>query len=1259
MDHTSKDPVTRAPLTIRFPENLPISEKASDIIAAIKAHQVIIVAGETGSGKTTQIPKMCLEAGLGLHGQIGCTQPRRIAALSVSRRIAEELSATWGEDVGCKIRFSDKTKRNTRIKVMTDGILLAEVRSDPKLSAYEVLIIDEAHERSLNIDFLLGYLRELIVKRPDLKVIITSATIDTDLFSKAFGGAPIFEVSGRLYPVEVRYVPLVSDDDADEISYVDGSLHAVEDVLNESYDGDVLVFMPTERDIREVCDRLEGRFAKAIEVLPLMGSLSAGEQERVFRCGDKRKVIVATNIAETSLTIPRIRYVIDAGLARISRYGGKQRTKRLPIEKIAKSSAQQRAGRAGRVREGVCIRLYDELDFNERPDFTDAEILRANLAEVILRMKAFGLGEIETFPFLNPPEGRAIRSGYALLHELGALDVENILTPLGKELARLPVDPTIGRVLLQSRREHALPEALVIAAGLSIQDPRERPLEKKEKAEAAHRAFVHPDSDFLTLLNIWYAYNSESKISKSQSHLRKFCKANFLSFMRMREWSDLHFELREAMAAKPQEFPPTSDIKRFDGRYRAIHRAVLSGFLGQVAFRSDRNTYRASGGRELSIFPGSALSEKSGPKQGEQRHRGGDARNPEKDQWIVAGEIVETSRTFARMAARIQSQWIEELGSHLCKRTVEEPQWVAARGEVVAKERITLYGLVLAYRRMNFSRYDSYQATEIFVRNTLIGESSIFDFPWIERNRKVADKVAMRLSGMGRLDRIALEDRLVGFYIERLPNISTTSDFERFIKTTLAKSPACLDITEAHLTGGNPLPEEGDAFPDTIEIAGTAVNLHYRYQPGGSRDGVTMALPLALAQRIPPRMLDGAIPGLREKQIAYLISALPKDYRKQLQAIPGVSHLIARHRLIHDRPLLEAFIEVLREEYGVTVPPRIISLDSLPEHLKPRIELVSDSGVISSGRDLSSLLTEMADVSLDAKTTHLAAWRDVRKEWERELIPGWDFGDLPEQVEVTKVSGVPVFLYPALVCQDDGVSLRLLDSKEEAITESFVGIRKLAQHVLAKEVHEIKKQSKEVDTFKGLITLYCTSDHMKEELVRASLARMFEGELVYPLKQSDFEEMLRVARTRMPNLAGSILGWIKGSLELRRALISLKRPYPGMREDLDTLLSVNFPSSTPYEVLSHLPRYLKGMMLRSERADNDPKRDQERAQQLVPFVELVKKKAPSLPAGFRWMIEEFKISLFAQELGTQYPVSAARLEKILRASEPVAAKKNA
>ena len=1249
MNQPQREQQSRTPLSVTYPEALPITEKRAELVAAIKAHQVVIIAGETGSGKTTQIPKMCIEAGLGLKGQIGCTQPRRIAALSVSRRIAEELSVTWGDEVGCKIRFSDKSKKHTRIKVMTDGILLAETRSDHLLSAYEAIIIDEAHERSLNIDFLIGYLKTLLPKRPDLKVIITSATIDTEMFSQAFDGAPIFEVSGRLFPVEVRYVPLIGEHETEEeLSYVDGAVNAVEEVLEESHLGDVLVFMPTERDIRECCERLSEMYAKSVEILPLMGSLSAGEQERVFRLSNTRKVIVATNIAETSLTIPRIRYVIDSGLARLSRYNGRQRTKRLPIEKVAKSSARQRAGRAGRVQEGVCIRLYSEDDYNERPDFTDPEILRANLAEVILRMKAFNLGDIGNFPFLNAPDGRAVRSGYALLHELGAIDDRNELTSLGAELARLPVDPTIGRILLQARREHTLPEAIVIAAGLTIQDPRERPTEKREKAEEAHRRFVHPDSDFLTLLTIWTRYTAEWQASKSQSQSRKYCKANFLSYMRMREWGDLIGELQEAMGVKVGEVKPVDSIKRFDGRYRAIHRSILSGFLGQIAYRVDRNTYKAGAGRELSIFPGSALVEKAPARGAMQNTKRARSRNAEQDQWIVAGDIFETSRLFARMVARVQVPWIEELGKHLCKRTFEEPRWVPERGEVVARERVVLNGLVLAHRKINYSRYHPREAADLFVRSALIVESSPFEYPFIRANRKIADKVATLLASVGKLNRIELEERLVQFYVERLRGISSSVDFHRFVKSELQRDAVAFYCPQSYLTNEVGGLSGAESFPDTIEIGGTTVDLHYRYEPGRERDGVTLALPLALARRIPARMLDGAIAGLKEQQISYLIRSLPKELRKRIEAIPSIGRYIAQHPTLQDAPLLEGIVSVLRADFSIEVSAKSLSLDSLPLHLRPRIEVRSETGSVVSGRDLDEVLAQVVPTDGDETTRDLGAWRHLRTEWERDRVTAWDFGDLPEKIEVTKVAGVPMYVYPALRWEDDTrVALRLVDSADEASSVSHVGIRKLAQLVLSREVQEITKQAKDVDSLKHLLVLFCNADAMKEQVVEATLSRMFEGEVEYPLREEHFAKLLVTAKGRMPNLVGTILKYTKECLELRRALIGIPRPYSGMRQEIDELMPATFVASTPFEHLQHLSRYLKGMTLRCERAEKDPKRYDERVQQLVKYTELVRKGGVSVPSQLRWMVEEFKISLFAQELGTQYPISAARLEKFI------------
>ncbi len=697
--------------SINYPTELPITARKDDIVAAIRANQVVVIAGETGSGKTTQIPKMCLEAGLGIEAKIGCTQPRRVAALSISRRIAEELAVNWGREVGCKIRFDDRSSPHTYIKMMTDGILLAETQGDPLLSEYNAIIIDEAHERSLNIDFLLGYLKGLLAKRNDLKLIITSATIDTGAFSRAFNDAPIIEVSGRLFPVEVVYASFdEASDDRGDMTYIDAAVRATGQVLDEPHGGDVLIFMPGERDIRETGDLLEGRFGHEAEIVPLFGRLSAGDQQRVFAPTARRKIVIATNIAETSLTIPGIRYVIDTGLARISRYNPRTRTRRLPVEPVSQSNANQRKGRSGRVQDGVCIRLYSEEDFLARPAFQQPEIQRSNLAEVILRMKAFRLGEIETFPFLNPPSPAAIQGGYALLQELGALDEARALTALGNDLAHLPIDPTLGRMLLQSQREHATRELLIIAAGLSIQDPRERPLDQKDAAAAAHKKFTDPKSDFLTLLNIWNAVHDEWEKLRTQNARRKFCRAHFLSYLRMREWQDLHAQLHGAL-----EKLDTVKLNESSADYAAIHRAILSGLLGHIALRKERNLYQATGNRQVSVFPGSALYDR-----GERRAPAARGKAPPKPAstqqlpWIMAGEMVETSQLFARTVAGIDPLWIVQLAPHLCKVTHQNPRWVVAAGNVLVDEKTTLYGMEVNQRKVAFGNINPAEATDHF-----------------------------------------------------------------------------------------------------------------------------------------------------------------------------------------------------------------------------------------------------------------------------------------------------------------------------------------------------------------------------------------------------------------------------------------------------------------------------------------------------------------------------------------------------------------
>ncbi|MEA3209275.1 MAG: ATP-dependent helicase HrpA [Chthoniobacter sp.] len=1007
--------------TIRYTAELPITARREEILEALRAHQVVIVAGETGSGKTTQLPKMCLDAGLAVRGRIGCTQPRRVAALSVSRRVAEELGVNWGREVGCKMRFNDDTGRDTRIKFMTDGILLAEIQSDPLLRGYTAIILDEAHERSLNIDFLLGYLQGLLRKRGDLKLIITSATIDTEAFSQAFGGAPIIEVSGRLWPVEIRHAPVASFATAepdDECSHIQAAVQATEDALIESDAGDVLVFMPTERDIRETRELLEGSLGVGIEVIGLFGRMPAAEQQRIFAPGPRRRVIVATNIAETSLTLPRIRYVIDAGLSRLSRYNPRTRTKRLPVEAISQSSANQRAGRAGRVQDGICIRLYAEDDFEKRPRFTQPEIQRANLAEVILRMKAFRLGEIESFPFLNPPHSTAIRAGYQLLHELGALNDTNELTPLGDELARLPIDPTLGRMLLQARQEQALPELLIIASGLSVPDPRERPEEQKEAAASAHRAFADPDSDFLTLLNIWRA-SPELESKGSGNALRRFCKTSFLSPSRMREWRDIYRQLADAVEEAPGtgfQKHRTPNVERrtpkeesravllrssaFDvGRstfrkvgappvessYAAIHRAVLAGLLGQIAQRHERNTYKASGDRLVTLFPGSNLYERrEKPRRGEVKPADQSRQPP----WIVAGEIVETSQLFARTAAGINPEWVIELGAHLCQFRHTEPHWSAKAARVLALERVLVHGLEIARRQIDYGRINPVHATELFIRGALVAEEARIPLRFFAENARVRDKIETALTRVRSRRAHDLEESLYQFYAARIEGVSSVHDLNRLVRSRLAGDPDFLCATEADLIGDADASYDRAMFPDQVSLGNTALPVTYAYTPGHEADGVTVRVPLPFAEQLTTGQLQWMVPGLREELIGVLLRALPKSIRKPLMPLEPKIREIASEFQPGRADFLPALAEFLTRKYRVTVRAEDWPPQSLPAHLQPRVEVVDRGNkTVAAGRDLASIQAQV-----ESRDQRSEAWEKAARHWERRAVSAWSFG---------------------------------------------------------------------------------------------------------------------------------------------------------------------------------------------------------------------------------------------------------------------------
>ena len=1272
----------------------------------MRTHQVLIVAGETGSGKTTQLPKMCLEAGLDRTGRIGCTQPRRVAAMSISRRVAEELGVTWGREVGCKMRFNDDTARDTRIKFMTDGILLAEIQSDPLLRAYSTLILDEAHERSLNIDFLLGYLQGLLKKRADLKLIITSATIDTEAFSQAFGGAPIIEVSGRLFPVEVRYAPIGETDEegalVGDVSFVEAAARATEDALIETDSGDVLVFLPTERDIREARELLEETLGKNFEVLPLFGRLAGADQQRIFAPGAKRRVVLATNIAETSLTIPRIGTVIDAGLARMSRYNPRTRTKRLPVEPVSQSSANQRAGRAGRVRDGLCIRLYSQEDYEKRPRFTQPEIQRANLAEVILRMKAFRLGDVENFPFLNPPLPQAIRGGYQLLQELGAmLEAEGntwVLTALGHELARLPLDPTLGRMLLEARQEGALEEMLVIAAGLSVPDPRERPEEARETAAAAHKVFAHPESDFLTLLNLWNAAPPpEGKsVHTSRNALRRFCKANYLSLSRMREWRDIYRQLAETMRdiaerrahprAAKQEFrgkgrSQSGDLAREADRYAALHRSILAGLLGQVAQREERNLYKASGNRAVTLFPGSGLYARTAkkPKPAASAKPGTPKTN--QPEWIVAGEIVQTSQLFARTVARVDPQWIVELGSHLCKFSYVAPQWSAKAGRVLVWERVLLHGLELCKRQVDYGRIDPAAATDLFIRGALVAGECRIPARFFAENQSLRERIENALTKVRSHRMHDLDGALYRFYAERITGVSSLHDLNRLVREHITADPRFLCATEADLMDADHLAYDREAFPDQVALGNSVLPLTYAYNPGEEEDGVTVRIPLPLAERLTPAELQWMVPGLRAEQIGELLRSLPKSIRKQLMPLePKVREIVAEFQP-RGESLPAELAKWMEHKYRVSIQTG--DWKALPDYLRPRVEVVDRKNKpVAAGRDLPAIRTAM-----DAQRVQSDAWETTARRWEKPAITAWAFGDLPESLVVEHVGGAPLLAWPGLALRKDGahgggeVDLKLFRKRTDAQAATPAGICRLAELALARDLAWLQKELRSLAgpgggaqsapkqhpiAFGDALAQLSVQLHaprpkgaaangvetLQQSAYRHIVTHAFRLEPLYPLTQDRFNAMVESARRELPLLARRVSELTAQILGLRQTLLASSKRYPGLEADLERLVPADFLARTPHAQLPHLPRYLGAMKLRAERASISPlylTKDAEKAKPLAPFLpggDFEKTLPPQNRETFRWLLEEFRVSLFAQELGTAQPVSVQRLRAL-------------
>lgn len=1256
---------------------LPITAKKDEIIAAVANNPVVIISGETGSGKTTQIPKFCLAAGRGIDGKIGCTQPRRIAATTVSRRIAQELGEPLGQSVGYKIRFQDKTGPDAYIKIMTDGILLAETQNDPDLIEYDTIIVDEAHERNLNIDFILGFLKTLLKRRKDLKVVITSATIDTEKFSKAFDRAPVIEVSGRMYPVEVRYHPydLKAADD-DDPAHIEMTVRALDQLQRESLSGDILIFMPTEQDIRETREAIKGRQYKNVTVLPLFARLSTAEQSKVFAPAAARKIIIATNIAETSITIPGIKYVIDTGLARISRYTPRSRTTSLPVTAISQSSAEQRKGRCGRVENGVCIRLFSEEDFHTRPLFTLPEILRANLAEVILRMIALKFGDISDFPFVDRPDPKSIKDGFDLLVELGAIALISKpktagskpgykLTKTGKLMAKMPIDPRLSRMLIEARVQECLDEMTVIAAALSIQDPRERPLEKAAAADQAHKNFKDPSSDFITLLNIWNQYhqvwNSQKTISQSFKQAKKFCQAHFLSFKRMREWFDIHGQLTQIL--KDYRFrrrrltpPAARDSNREPGEYAplyaAIHKAVLSGFLANIAVKKEKNIFQATKGREVMIFPGSTLFNRA-------------------KTWIVAAEMVKTSRLFARTTAGIDSNWLESLGRDLCKYTYLEPHWERKRGEVVASEQVSLFGLVIFPRRpISYGRINSREAAEIFIRSALVEGDIRQPFLFMQHNRKLIDEVRDMEDRIRKRDILISEDEMFRFYHQRLKKCYDIRTLQHLIKQK--GSDRFLRMGPADIRQYSPDAAELSLFPDRIDIGNQSFDCKYSFQPGENVDGVTVKIPSSLAPAIPSDSTDWLVPGLYREKITALIKGLPKAFRKQLVPVTRTVDVIINAMPKEENSLITALGKFIYSRFNVDIPAAAWAENLLPEHLKMRFVITDPTGAeLAAGRDPAILSQNFSGRADPQEPQEI---KTARKQWEKTGLTCWDFPDLPATIIIDGKNTAEWRLYPGLekaaLKQKSTVNLRLFQQPDQAVKSHQDGVAALFTIHFSNDLKFLKKSLTLPQKAAKMADYFGGAGRFEKMLYQTVVNTLFRKNL---RSQEAFDSH---AESVAPNIITSGRALLDKSMTVlaayhatRTIIYSLeithgksrtaKQFLKDQREQLTRLVPETFVQLYSTDRFVHLVRYLKAIEIRAQRASVDFEKDRAKAKEIALFTaglntmlkELTPGASPQKKAAveeYFWLIEEYKVSLFAQELKTAAPVSKKRLEKKLK-----------
>ncbi|MEW9798667.1 ATP-dependent RNA helicase HrpA [Alteromonas sp. CYL-A6] len=1220
---------------------LPVSDRKDDIKAAIAGHQVVIVAGETGSGKTTQLPKICLELGRGVDGLIAHTQPRRLAARSVASRIAEELNTPLGEKVGFKIRFSDQVSENSYVKLMTDGMLLAEMQSDRFLNQYDTIIIDEAHERSLNIDFLLGYLKQLLAKRPDLKLIITSATIDPERFSRHFNDAPIIEVSGRTYPVEIRYRP--PEELGDDIDQTDAIVAAVDELRNEA-PGDILVFLSGEREIRDTQDALMRQQYRNTEIVPLYARLSASEQNRIFQSHTGQRIVLATNVAETSLTVPGIKYVIDPGMARISRYSARSKVQRLPIEPVSQASANQRAGRCGRVSDGICIRLYSEEDYLGRPEFTDPEILRTNLASVILQMLALGLGDISAFPFVQPPDGRNINDGFRLLEEIEAMARKKgrpVLTPLGRKIARLPIDPRYARMVIEAETTNALSEVMVIAAGLSIQDPRERPQEKRQQADEKHSAFADKDSDFISLLNLWKAFR-EQQSALSQNQLRKWCKTHFINYLRMREWQDIVSQLKKAVAELGM------GISRQEADYAAVHQALCSGLLSHLGMKDKDREYLGSRNTKFMIFPGSDIA-KSQPK------------------WVMAAELVETSRLFARMAARIDPAWVESLAKHVTKSSYSEPHWSKKRGAVMAWEKVTLFGLPIVMRRqVVYSTLDPVVCHDLFIREALIAGETRLRYDFLSHNQALLEEVDELEQKTRRRDLVVDEQQLVDFYASKIPaDVNNEAAFKKWFKQL--KDKDSLKLSEQDVYRQQPEMAVAQAFPDQWRQGNITLPLRYHFEPNADDDGVTVMIPLPLLNQVEDIGFDWQVPGLRHERIVAMIKSLPKRLRRNFVPAPNFADACLADISQTDkqgRPvsLLAAVSLKLKRMTGVDIAEDEWNLSQLERHLIMHFAVVNDKQqIIARGDDLHQLKQQCQG---QVQETFEAA---ATPELERKNITDWDFDSLPESF-TQSLAGFEVQAYPALVARGEHADIELIDEPEKARRLHRQGVNVLIKNAMPSPLRYLQEKLPN----KAKLGLYFNPFGQVKALIDDcilagidALVSAYASDIGHDIRsKADFDRCVDKVRGEINDTVLQIAQKVEQGLTLAHQCqkqmkgnvpLAMVNALGDCKAHLASLVYPGFVSDIGAVRLDDWNRYVKGLARRLEKLPVDPNRDrlqQMTIEKVVVQWEKVKGKYPAdkQPAELvevRWMLEELRVSLFAQQLGTAYPISAKRIVNYL------------